>query len=263
MDFALDPILNLAVKAGLRIKDIYNSKEYLSSVSRKSDNSPLTVADLAADKIIASGLSDLYPDVPIISEERPAPPYEERRSWDRFWLVDPLDGTEDFLQRTGDFTVNIALIEHNKPVLGVIYLPLQEILYFADPSGSFKQLPGREPQRIQVKSGTAFNELRAVESKVHLKDSEKQFLKKNCIKHCQQVGSAIKFCLVAEGTADVYYQGGYNWEWDTAAGQAIVERAGGVVVISNLKPLRYNKPTLKNSAYLCAASLSLAAGLSF
>lgn len=263
MDFALDPIRKLAVKAGLRIREIYNNKEYLSSVSRKSDNSPLTLADLAADKIIASGLSSLYPDVPIVSEERPAPPYEERKSWKLFWLVDPLDGTEDFLQRTGDFTVNIALIELTRPILGVIYLPLQETLYFADARGAFKQLPGEEPRRIRVRNDAAFNELRAVESKTHLKDSEKQFLKKNRIKHCQQVGSSIKSCLVAEGVADVYYQGGHNWEWDTAAGQAIVERAGGAVVENSLKPLGYNKPTLKNSTYLCAASLSLAARLSF
>ncbi len=263
MDFELDPILDLAVKAGLRIKEIYDNREYLSSVSRKSDNSPLTIADLAADKIIASGLSALYPEVPIISEERPAPPYEERKSWDRFWLVDPLDGTEDFLQRTGDFTVNIALIERTRPVLGVIYLPLQETLYFADASGAFKQLPGEEPRRIRVRKDAARNDLRAVESRLHLKESERQFLKRNGIEHCRQVGSSIKFCLVAEGEADVYYQGGQNWEWDTAAGQAIVEIAGGVVVDSSRKPLSYNKPSLKNSTYLCTASLSLAAELSF
>lgn len=263
MDFELDPILKLAVKAGLRIREIYNSQEYLSSVSWKIDNSPLTIADLAADKIIASGLSALYPEVPIISEERPAPPYEERKDWDRFWLVDPLDGTEDFLQRTGDFTVNIALIERTRPILGVIYLPLQETLYFADASGAFKQLPGEEPRRIQVGKDSAFKDLRAVESRLHPKDSERQFLKRNGIEHCRQVGSAIKFCLVAEGEADVYYQGGHNWEWDTAAGQAIVERAGGAVVEGSLKPLGYNKPTLKNSTYLCAASLTLATKLSF
>ncbi len=262
MDFAHDHIQKLAVKAGLSIREIYNSREYLSSVSWKSDNSPLTIADLAADKIIASGLSDLYPEVPIISEERPAPPYEERKSWDHFWLVDPLDGTEDFLQRTGDFTVNIALIEHTRPVLGVIYLPVQEILYFADASGAFKQLPGEEPRRIRARKDVAFNNLRAVESRLHPKESERQFLKRNRIEHCRQVGSAIKFCLVAEGVADVYYQGGHNWEWDTAAGQAIVERAGGAVVENSLKPLGYNKPILKNSTYLCAASPSLAARLS-
>jgi 3'(2'), 5'-bisphosphate nucleotidase len=263
MDFVLDPIHDLAVKAGLQIKEIYNSNEYLSTVSRKSDNSPLTIADLASDKIIASGLSDLYPEVPIISEERPAPPYEDRKSWEHFWLVDPLDGTEDFLQRTGNFTVNIALIERTRPVLGVIYLPLQEALYFADASGAFKQLPEEEPRRIQVRTNAARKDLRAVESGLHLKESERQFLKRNAIGHCRQVGSAIKFCLVAEGEADVYYQGGQNWEWDTAAGQAIVERAGGAVVESSLKPLGYNKPTLKNSTYLCTASLSLAARLSF
>jgi 3'(2'), 5'-bisphosphate nucleotidase len=262
MDFELDPILKLAVKAGLRIKEIYNSKEYLSSVSRKSDNSPLTIADLASDKIIASGLSALYPEVPLISEERPAPPYEERKSWKHFWLVDPLDGTEDFLQRTGNFTVNIALIERTRPVLGVIYLPLQEVLYFADASGAFKQLPGEEPRQIQVRKNAARNDLRAVESGLHLKESERQFIKRNGIGHCRQVGSAIKFCMVAEGEADVYYQGGHNWEWDTAAGQAIVERAGGAVVEGSRKSLSYNKPTLKNSIYLCTASLSLATGLS-
>jgi 3'(2'), 5'-bisphosphate nucleotidase len=262
MNLGLDSIQKLAVKAGLRIREIYDNKEYLSSVSRKSDNSPLTIADLASDKIIASGLSALYTEVPIISEERPAPPYEERKGWKHFWLVDPLDGTEDFLQRTGNFTVNIALIERTRPILGVIYLPLQETLYFADANGAFKQLPGEEPRRIQVRKDAALNNLRAVESGLHPKDSERQFLKKNGIEHCRQVGSAIKFCLVAEGEADVYYQGGQNWEWDTAAGQAIVERAGGVVVEGSLEPLGYNKPSLKNSTYLCTASLSLATKLS-
>jgi 3'(2'), 5'-bisphosphate nucleotidase len=263
MTFELDLILNLAAKAGHKVKEIYNENEYLSSVHWKEDKSPVTKADLAADKIIASGLSALYPEVPIISEERPAPPYEERKSWNSFWLVDPLDGTEDFLQRTGNFTVNIALIERTRPILGVIYLPLQEVLYFADASGAFKQLPGEEPGRIQVRKDAALNDLRAVESGLHLKESERQFIKRNGIEHCRQVGSAIKFCLVAEGEADVYYQGGHNWEWDTAAGQAIVERAGGAVVEGSRKPLSYNKPTLKNSIYLCTASLSLATGLSF
>lgn len=243
--------------------EICNSKEYLSSIHWKEDKSPVTKADLAADKMITSGLEALYPELPIISEESPTPQYEVRKDWDRFWLVDPLDGTEDFLQRTGDFTVNIALIERTRPVLGVIYLPLQEVLYFADSRRAFKQLPREEPVRIQVRKDAPFDELRAVESRLHLKYSEKQFLKENRIVNCRQVGSSIKFCLVADGSADVYYHGGQNNEWDTAAGQAIVEIAGGAVVDSSRKPLSYNKPSLKNSTYLCASSLPLAVKLSF
>lgn len=263
MDFELSPILDLASRAGLRIREIYDNREYLSSIHWKEDKSPVTKADLAADAIITSGLRALYPELPIISEECPTPPYEVRKDWDRFWLVDPLDGTEDFLQRTGDFTVNIALIERTRPVLGVIYLPLQKILYFADARGAFKQLLGGEPRRIQVRKDAPFDELRAVESRLHLKDSEKHFLKENRIVHCRQVGSSIKFCLVADGSADVYYHGGQNNEWDTAAGQAIVAAAGGAVVDRSRKPLSYNKPSLKNSTYLCASSLPLAARLSF
>lgn len=263
MDFEFGPIIDLAVKAGLRIREIYDGKEYLSSVRWKDDKSPVTKADLAADQIIASRLKALHPDIPVISEERPAPPYEERKSWEHLWLVDPLDGTEDFLERTGEFTVNIALVERTRPVLGVIYLPLQEILYFADSRGAFRQPLGEEPKRIQVSNNIDCEALRAVESRLHLKDSEKQFLRDNRIVHCRQVGSSIKFCLVAEGSADIYYHGGQNHEWDTAAGQAIIEKAGGAVMTSSLNPLSYNKPFLKNSTYLCTSSNALAARLCF
>ncbi len=254
MNFELSPIIDLAAKAGLRIREIYDSRAYLSSIHWKGDKSPVTEADLAADEMIASGLKALYPEIPVISEERPAPPYEVRRDWDFFWLVDPLDGTEDFLQRTGDFTVNIALIERTRPVKGVIYLPMQEVVYFADSRGAFRQPLGGEPRPIYVSRIADQSKLRAVESRLHLKDSERRFLRENGITHCRAVGSSIKFCLVAEGSADVYYHGGRNHEWDTAAGQAIVEAAGGRVVDERREDLRYNKPGLVNGTYLCVGA---------
>ncbi len=251
MDIDLKAISDLAVVAGKRVREIYDSLEYVSSVTYKADASPLTVADLEAHRIITSGLAEMYPEIPILSEEGRIPQFEERRSWKRFWMVDPLDGTEEFLKRNGEFTVNIALIEGTGPVLGVIYLPIQEVLYFGSSSGSSRQVPGQAPERIEARRRADPQNLTAAVSRSHFSDEDKAFLEKNRIVHYLHMGSSIKFCMVADGRVDIYYQSRGNMEWDTAAGQAIVEAAGGRVLDKEHRPLRYNKPSVTNGPYLC------------
>lgn len=254
MDVDLKAISDLAEAAGKRVKEIYDICEYESSVTYKADASPLTLADLEAHRIITSGLAEMYPEIPILSEEGRIPPFVERRSWKRFWMVDPLDGTEEFLKRNGEFTVNIALIEETSPVLGVIYLPIQEVLYFGCSSGSFRHIPGQAPERIEARTQADPQNLTAVVSRSHFSDEDKAFLEKNRIAHYLHMGSSIKFCMVAEGRVDIYYQSKGNMEWDTAAGQAIVEAADGRVVDKEHRPLRYNKPSVTNGPYLCAGA---------
>jgi len=258
MDFDIDAIASLAVKAGERIMEIYDDEDNASWTMLKSDCTPLTVADIESNMLITEGLKEMYPDIPVISEEEQVPEYEERKSWRRFWLVDPLDGTEEFISKSGEFTVNIGLIKDGRPVLGVIYLPAMDILYYGDARGSFKKEAGWKPQRIQTWKGAEADVDRkylvATFNSKHMCEEDRRFLDRNGITNFIDVGSSIKFCLVAEGTADVYYRGGRTMEWDTAAGQAIVENADGMVVNDGRKPLRYNKESLINRPYLCCSS---------
>lgn len=252
MSFDQREIIDLAVIAGKRIEEIYDSREYESSVTYKADNSPLTLADLEAHRIIVSGLSKF--DIPVISEEGYIPSFEERKDWKQFWMVDPLDGTEEFLKRNGEFTVNIALIDGGTSVFGVIYLPVQKVLYYGGKDGVFRQDPGEAPQRIEVRQKSDPQNLTATVSRSHFSDEDRRFLEENHIAHYLQVGSSIKFCMVADGQVDVYYQSHGNMEWDTAAGQGIVEAAGGKVLDRYRRDLRYNKPMLTNGPYLCLGS---------
>lgn len=249
MSFDPEEIIDLAVIAGKRIEEIYDSREYESSVTCKADNSPLTLADLEAHRIIASGLSKF--DIPAISEEGYIPSFEERKDWNHFWMVDPLDGTKEFLKRNGEFTVNIALIEGCASIFGVIYLPIQKVLYYGGKEGAFRQATGEAPKRIEVRENVDLRNLTAAVSRSHFSDEDRRFLEENHIAHYLPVGSSIKFCMVAEGQVDVYYQSHGNMEWDTAAGQAIVEAAGGKVLDRYRRDLRYNKQMLANGTYLC------------
>jgi 3'(2'), 5'-bisphosphate nucleotidase len=251
-----DTISNLAISAGIKVREIYESRSYESSIAYKADKSPLTIADLESNRIIVSGLNDIEPRYPVLSEEGPIAPFDERKSWRRYWLVDPLDGTDEFLLRNGEFTVNIALIDSGRPIMGAIYLPVQEVLYYADANGSFRRRPGEELQRISSRKNVEPQDLTAVMSRLHFNEADRAFLKKNGIKKCMPMGSSIKFCLIAEGSADVYYQGSRNMEWDTGAGQAIVEKAGGAVLDERGEALRYNKELLFNGLYLCSGSPS-------
>lgn len=247
----MDSLIELALSAGRAVMDVYATE---FDVEIKADNSPLTKADRASHDIIARGLTSLYPDIPLISEEGKGTPYEERRGWRRFWLVDPLDGTKEFVKRNGDFTVNIALIDGHRPVLGVIYAPVREALYFASmDNGAFRSVEGGDPVKISTNKTGGPEGLVVAQSRSHPSDKLTEFLKTIKVKGSVSVGSSLKFCMVAEGAADIYPRMGPTWEWDTAAGHAIVEGAGGRVVGLDGVPLRYNKPDLLNPGFIVYA----------
>jgi len=255
MDYSLhkiqiDNIIEIALKAGEAILDIYKRDDF--GIETKSDNSPLTLADKASHNIILKGLRQAYPEIPVLSEEGKNIPYDERKHWSQFWLVDPLDGTKEFIKRNGEFTVNIALIENNFPILGIIYAPDLDILYYGHKGhGAFK----RENRNgiIAIHVQTPENGTIAVKSRSHSSEADETFFKKYNVVDTISVGSSLKFCMVAEGKAHIYYRHGPTWEWDTAAGQAIAEAAGARVTDVEGKRLRYNKEIIKNESFVVTA----------
>jgi 3'(2'), 5'-bisphosphate nucleotidase len=233
----LPGISALARRAGLEILAIYGQA---FEVTRKADRSPLTLADMRAHEIIVQGLQELAPEIPVLSEEASDIPYETRRRWNRYWLVDPLDGTKEFVSRNGEFTVNIALIENHAPVLGVVHVPVSGTTYGGDiDSGAVRQVGAEPPVRIHV-SVPAPDTLRVVGSRSHGVDLS-EHLPRLGPHTLLSIGSSLKFCLVAEGSADFYPRFGPTSEWDTAAAQAVVEAAGGAVITSDGAPLQYNR----------------------
>lgn len=245
----LDQVVSLSVEAGNAIMEIYNGPAF--QVTHKDDKSPLTAADLASHHTIVKGLEQLTPEWPVLSEESESTPYETRRGWGVFWLVDPLDGTKEFLKRNGEFTVNIALIEGDTPILGVVYAPASGKMYFAARGvGAFKQENGETlPIRVQRGPGGT---TRVIVSRSHGTDETELYIKQ--YGECQFVpmGSSLKFCLVAEGVADVYPRSGPTMEWDTAAAHCIVEQAGGTVSAADGARLVYNKMSLLNPGFLAS-----------
>ena len=232
----LPPVIDIARAAGREILAIYESD---FEVETKADHSPLTAADSAAHRLIVARLNELTPDIPVWSEESAAIPYSERAGWTRFWLVDPLDGTKEFIKRNGEFTVNIALVEGHEPVLGIVHVPVSGRDYFgARGHGAFLD-SGGEPQPIHVQRPAA-DPVRVVGSRSHRGASLEHFLQKLGPHEIVPMGSSLKLCLVASGNADVYPRLGPTSEWDTAAAQAVVECAGGFVVDLDGHPLRYN-----------------------
>ncbi len=239
----LSDIALIARRAGREILDVYAQP---IDVSSKEDQSPLTQADLRAHTMIMQGLAALTPDVPVLSEEASDIAFDVRRQWQRYWLVDPLDGTKEFISRNGEFTVNIALIENHVPVLGVVHVPVKDTTYLGDKEGAFRQ-QGADPLtaiRVQV---PAASPLRIVGSRSHAKAGSDAYLEKLGPHTLLSIGSSLKFCYVAEGNADFYPRFGPTSEWDTAAAHAVVEAAGGAVVDAQGNSLRYNtKPSLLN-----------------
>ena len=245
----LDEILALAQEAGRAVMAVYQSADW--GVDFKADNSPLTLADIASHKVISAGLARLYPEIPLLSEESAAVDYEVRRGWQRFWLVDPLDGTKEFIKRNGEFTVNIALIEQGRPVLGVVVAPVLRRAYFAARGvGAFAQEDAQAARPIQVASRTETAPWRVVASRSHSDARTEAFLARlgNC--ELTSIGSSLKLCLVAAGEADVYPRFGPTMEWDTAAAQCVVECAGGVVCDLAGGALGYNKVQLLNPPFM-------------
>jgi 3'(2'), 5'-bisphosphate nucleotidase len=245
----LEPVTALARAAGERILDVYNSDDY--AVEEKDDRTPLTAADLASHHAIVEGLGRLTPGVAILSEESARLPYEERSGWRRYWLVDPLDGTREFINRNGEFTVNIALVEDGVPVLGVVHVPVTGVSYIACRGrGAFKQVGDGAPEPIRVR-GLDGGPVMVVGSRSHRGKSLDAFLEKLGDHEMVGMGSSLKLCLVAEGIADVYPRLGPTSEWDTAAAQCVVEQAGGHVTDTGMQPLRYNtKESLLNPFFL-------------
>jgi 3'(2'), 5'-bisphosphate nucleotidase len=221
-------------------------------VEYKADDSPITRADRAAHDILTDGLRRLTPDVPVLSEESAAgQDYEVRRHWREFWLVDPLDGTREFIQRNGEFTVNVALVRGHRAVLGVVAAPVLQLTYYgADGLGAFVLQGTAAPRAIHVRQPAA-DPLVIVGSRSHRGDSLDNLLARIGPHEMQPMGSSLKFCLVAEGKADFYPRLGPTSEWDTAAAQAVVEAAGGGVTTLDGTPLRYNeRTTLLNPHFL-------------
>lgn len=249
----IEPIIAIAKRAGDAILKVYNTD---FSVYEKSDKSPLTEADLAAHKIIANSLLELTPEIPILSEESANIPYSLRRTWERYWLIDPLDGTKEFIKRNGEFTVNIALIDNMRPILGVIYVPVTQVTYYGSTKGgAFKQIPGEDAKPIKVCSRHR-RPIRVAGSRSHAGDSLKRYLHNLGGHEIISMGSSLKSCLVAEGKADIYPRLGPTSEWDTGAAQAVVEAAGGRITDSNMQSLQYNsKDSLLNPDFFVFGDL--------
>jgi 3'(2'), 5'-bisphosphate nucleotidase len=232
----INPIVDLAIEAGQAILEVYATD---FDVQEKGDQSPLTQADLASHRCIVAGLTALTPDIPIISEEEGLPEFSERGQWQRYWLIDPLDGTKEFVNRNGEFTVNIALIDKHRPIFGVVHVPVQDKTYIGCEGHGSELRDGGTTTPIQVASSSG-DPVRIVGSRSHRGSSLDAFLQKVGPSDMLPMGSSLKFCVVAEGRADIYPRLGPTSEWDTAAAQAVVEQAGGKVLELNGKPLSYN-----------------------
>ena len=249
----LPAVLDIARQAGSAIMGVYESDDF--DVQSKSDDSPLTRADIASNRVIVDGLRTLDASIPVLSEESRQAPYSERADWSRYWLVDPMDGTKEFVKRTGEFTVNIALVdEAGVPVLGVVYAPVLDRMYYAAQGhGAFRQDGDAEPKPIRV---AAYNgeKLSVVASRSHGGETLARFLEHLGDYDVVSMGSSLKLCLVAEGAAHLYPRLGPTMEWDTGASHAIVNEAGGSVTDLSGKALAYNKENLLNPFFMVAGN---------
>lgn len=246
-----DELGKLAREAGKAILEVYRTD---FAVESKDDRSPLTLADTRSHQIIVQGLKSSHPDIPVLSEEGKEIPYETRKNWPRFWLVDPLDGTKEFIKRNDEFTINIALVEGHSPVLGLIYLPVFDRLYLGDVSRGCWETADNRTRPLKVRQPGADGTVRVVKSRSHPSPNLQILLDRLPGHEVLTRGSALKFCAVARGDADFYPRLGPTWEWDTAAGQAIVTAAGGVFVNHLGRPFVYNKESLLNGPFMVAAS---------
>lgn len=255
----IEYINTIAKEAGALIMEVYSDANFEKSIELKGDDSPLTKADTVANAHIVKELKRLYPEIPIISEEEKNLPFEVRKNWSKCWVVDPLDGTKEFIKRNGEFTVNIALVEKNKPILGVIYVPVLDKLYFGEKGkGSFVQEANQEPTPIQCNSFQESDEgLRFVCSRSHRTPEVDEYLSKFKNPETLSMGSSLKFMLVAEGKADIYPRLAPTMEWDTCAAQAILEEAGGKVIDqATQNNMVYNKENLLNNFFIAYGSNS-------
>ncbi|KII17298.1 3'(2'),5'-bisphosphate nucleotidase CysQ [Phaeobacter sp. S60] len=254
-DDLIPVIRRLAIEAGEKIMEIYNSDEF--EVKVKSDESPVTAADEAADALISAGLRAAFPDVMLVTEEQAD---SHSKSGDTFLIVDPLDGTKEFIHRRGDFTVNIALVENGVPTRGVVYAPARSRMFFTLADGSAVEETGAfdpatmgeiKPIRVADSDNDA---LMVVASKSHRDQATDDYINKYAVKDSKSAGSSLKFCLVATGEADLYPRVGRTMEWDTAAGHAVLGGAGGQVVrFDDHSPLTYGKEGYANPFFIAYA----------
>jgi len=258
MSIEIKEIITLARKAGEVILEVYK-RDF--NIEIKDDKSPLTEADKKANEIIVARLKELYPEIPILSEEEKAAPYETRKNWGTFWLVDPLDGTKEFIKKNGEFTVNIALIENHIPVLGVVFAPVLDKMYYGSvENGSWLSIEQAEPTKLpRITNGEKEKAMTVVASRSHMSEETEQFIEalksKTSSVNTISIGSSLKLCLVAEGEADVYPRLGPTMEWDTAAAHAVVNNAGKSVFVyedgtTTATPLSYNKENLLNPFFV-------------
>jgi len=248
MHIDIDQVCRIAKMAGQAIMAIYNGE---IKVELKDDRSPLTAADKASHQVIVKGLEFAFPGIPILSEEGAAIPYAVRKDWQRFWLVDPLDGTKEFIKRNGEFTVNIALVDEGRPVVGVVYAPAQDKLFCGvEGQGAWMRQGEADQTPIRVREPDQESGLTVVMSRSHPSPELAEYLKNLKVAEALPVGSSLKLCVVAEGLADLYPRLGPTMEWDTAAGHAVAEAAGAEVVTPEGGTLRYNKENLLNPFFI-------------
>ena len=254
---SLNKLIEISIKAGRAIMDIYETD---FDFEKKSDQSPLTAADLCSHKIISDSLSKLNPKIPILSEESSGITIAERSSWDEYWLIDPLDGTKEFINRNGEFTTNIALMKKNKPIFGIIHAPYLNQTYWGGESLGSYYLEGDLDSDIEkiTASPSSNQEIRIVSSRSHPNDNLKHILKMTGDHKIISIGSSLKFCLIAAGEADCYLRLGPTSEWDTAAGDAIVKSSGGSVKAIDGSELKYNKSdSILNPSFIAASNEEL------
>jgi 3'(2'), 5'-bisphosphate nucleotidase len=252
-------IIEIAIQAGKRILEVYYDTY---NIHQKADLSPLTLADQLSHEYIKTELCKLSKNIPILSEEGDTIPFKERKNWSSFWLIDPLDGTKEFIKKNDEFTVNIALIQGNRPVLGVIYAPALDILYYAEKNrGAFKILhagTSADRKSTLIISSSSLRK-KVLISRSHLSKATQEYIERLQVQEGKlefaSIGSSLKFCMIAEGSAHYYPRLAPTMEWDTAAGQIIVEEANGQVVeYETGNPLVYNKEILTNPSFLCSIS---------
>ena len=248
MNQLLDLAKTASLQAGEKIIKVYESEDF--GVQQKDDNSPLTLADQASHQTICDHL--VKTDIPILSEEGKDVSFEERRNWKTYWLIDPLDGTKEFIKRNGEFTVNIALMQENHPILGVVYAPVLDWLYWGvEGQGAYKSIGGEFAKITTEKPDLTASQLKIVASRSHLNQETKDFLATLKEPEIVSMGSSLKFMLVAEGKAHLYPRYAPTMEWDTAAAHAVVEAAGGYIYKEpGRQQFEYNKENLLNPHFL-------------
>lgn len=260
-----EAVVDICRQAAEKILAVYADKS-LFEVETKADDSPVTRADIAANAVIVNALEALTPDIPILTEESSMVPFETRKKWSQYWLVDPLDGTKEFIRRNDQFTVNIALIREGRPIMGVVYVPVGHVAYVGVAGEGAYKIQDDSKQRLQCRSlptsSTAIREaIKIVASANHSNPATENFI--NIVEtrigrvECRSIGSSLKFCLLAEGEADVYPRLAPTSEWDTGAAQAVLAAAGGAVYQPDARPLVYNsKASILNPYFYAVADPS-------